>query len=120
MAKKVDDTVLDGALDIIDNSTEIFITDTEPADRAAAISASLIGTHTLTGSMTKADGDSSGRKITTAAQSDVSITTTGNANHVCLADGTTLLLVTTCTTQGLSSGGTVTIPAFTYTSADPT
>ena len=120
MAKKVDDSVLDGTLDIIDTSTVMFVTDVEPADRAAAVTASLISTHTMTGSMVKAAGTPSGRQITTAAQSDVAITGDGTANHVCIADGTTLLLVTTCTSQGLSSGGTVTIPAFIYTSLDPT
>jgi len=120
MAKKVDDSVLDGALNVIDTCTEMFITDTEPSDRAAAIAASLIGTHTISGSMTIANGDTTGRKITTPAQTDVSITGDGDANHICMANGTTLLLVTTCTTQGLSSGGTVTIPAFSYTSLDPT
>ncbi len=120
MAKRVDDSVLDGTLDIINTSTVVFITDAEPADRAAAVTASLIGTHTMTGSMIKAAGTPSGREIATVTQSDVDITTSGTANHVCLANDTTLLLVTTCTSQGLSSGGTVTIPSFVYTSTDPT
>jgi hypothetical protein len=121
MAKKVDDTVLDGLLDIIATATEIYICTSEPADRAAAITTSLISAHTLTsGDFTKANGDASGRKITIAQQATLPITTTGDATHIALCTGSLLLLVTTCTTQTLTSGGTVTIPAFDDEVADPT
>lgn len=123
MGKKVDNTVLDGSLAIIDAATEMYIVDVEPADRAAAVAAGLVGTGgiiTLTGSFTTQEGTPDGREITSPVQTDVDIETTGNANHVCLGTATTLLLVTTCDTQGLSSGGTVTVPSFTYRAADPT
>lgn len=121
MAKQVSDSVLDAALALIDGATEMFITDTEPANRAAAVTASLIGTHSISGSFTIGAGTPDGRQITTPEQADVAITTSGNVNHVCLGDGSNLLLVTTTSAQqAISQGGTVTIPAFVYRIAAPT
>jgi hypothetical protein len=44
----------------------------------------------------------------------VSVDTTGTGNHVALfgSTGSTLLLVTTCTTIALTTGGTVDFPAW--------
>ena len=58
-----------------------------------------------------------------AAQSGVSITNSGDATHVALVDHAgdgQLLLVTTCTTQTLTAGGTVDIPTFDHEIADAT
>jgi len=73
------------------------------------------------GDFTKANGDTSGRKVTVAQKADVSIHTTGDATHVALVDDDNkdLPLVTTCTTQTLTAGGTVTIPMFDDEIADP-
>ncbi len=121
MAKWANDLVMDAALDKISTGTRIDVCSgaSAPADRAAAIAASL-ATATLSGaSFTKADGSSSGRKVTVAQQSAISITASGTATHVAISDGSILLLVTTCTSQALTSGGTVTIPAFANEVADP-
>lgn len=69
-----------------------------------------------------ADGDTNGRKMTMAARNSVSVTTTGTASHVALAGstGSTLLLVTACTTQALTTGNTVNIPAWKNEIADVT
>lgn len=74
------------------------------------------------GDFVKANGDVSGRKITVGSQADFAIHTSGNATHVALVDDTAkvLLLVTTCTTQTLTAGNTVTTPAFDDEIADPT
>lgn len=120
MAKKVSDAVLDGALDIIAAATEIYICTAEPADRAAAIATALIAAHTMaSGDFSKANGDTSGRKVTVAEQANLSITASGTATHIVLCNGTVLILVTTCTSQALTSGGTVTVPAFDDEIADP-
>lgn len=65
---------------------------------------------------TLANGDTSGRKITVAAQSSVSVSVTGTASHVGVISttGSALLLITTCTTQALTTGNTVNIPAFDF------
>ncbi len=121
MAKLVADLAMDAALDYVAGATEIYICTEQPATRAAAITAALIAAHTMTsGDYTKADGASSGRKVTVAQQADLSITATGSATHVVLCDATNIRLITTCDAQTLTSGGTVTIPEFSYTIADPT
>jgi len=124
MAKFSDDSVLDALLDKIATSVTLTVTSAQPAN-FAAISGVALASVALTagdgnGDYTIANGDSSGRKLTIVQQSSVSITANGDATHICLDDGATLLHVTTCTTQTLTSGGTVTIPAWDSEIADPT
>jgi hypothetical protein len=73
---------------------------------------------------TLANGDTSGRKVTSAAKSSVLIDTSGTATHVALLDVTNskLLYVTTCASQALTANGsnTVNFPAFDIEIADPT
>jgi len=71
---------------------------------------------------TNANGDTSGRKVTVAQQNDFSIHTTGDSAYVALVDDANklLLLVTTCSSQTLTSGNTVTTQAFSDEIADPT
>ncbi len=122
MVKKADDTFLDSALDdIATNGTVYHINTAEPATRAAAISDSLATEALVGGDYTKANGDVSGRKTTIAQQAALSITTTGTATHVSIIDASArLIYVTTCTSQLLTSGGTVTIPAWDIEIRDPT
>jgi cytochrome c-type biogenesis protein CcmH/NrfG len=120
MGKKVDDSVLDGALNVIDaNMTALHVNTAEPADRAAAISDSLADVAVDNTDGTLANGDTSGRKITIAQQSNVPIDASGTATHVAIISASLLLYVTTCTSQALTSGGTVTIPAWDIEIADP-
>jgi len=120
MARLVDNSVLDAALNEIATATEMYICTAEPTSRANADSISVIPAHTLTGAdFTNADGDVSGRKVTVAQQADLTLDATGTVNHVALCDATTLLYVTVCTSQLLTSGGTVTVPAFDIEIADP-
>ena len=124
MAKYTDDAVLDAALDKIATCTRMVVTSAQPAN-FAGIAAVALADVTLTagagnGDYTKANGDTSGRKLTVAAQTAVPIDSSGTATHVCLDDGTTLLAVTTCTSQALTAGGTVDVPAHDYEFADVT
>lgn len=120
MGKVTTDGFLDGGIDAIATSTAINICTAEPTSIAECDSLSLIPTHTLTsGDFTKANGDTSGRKVTIAQQATLSIDVSGTATHVVINDGTDYY-VTTCTSQGLTSGGTVTIPAWDIEFADPT
>jgi hypothetical protein len=116
MAKFTDDSVLDAACDKVATATRMVVTSGQPAN-FAGIAAVALADVTLTagvgnGDYTRANGDTSGRKVTVAAQSAVPIDSSGTATHVCLDDGTTLLQVTTCTSQALTAGGTVDVPAF--------
>lgn len=118
MAKFQIDAMLDAGLDYIStNATEMYVCTSQPADRAAAITASLTGAITPT-FQANLDGDVSGRKKTVDQKVDVAITGTGDASHIALCSGTTLLYVTTCTTQALAGGGTVTVPAWDIELAD--
>src|SRR5688572_13293500 len=107
MARKVADSVLDAALDKIAEATSMIALNGEPADRAAALSGALATATLNSGDFTNANGDSSGRKVTIAAQAGVEVTATGDANHIALIDGSELLYVTVCTEQTLTDGNTV-------------
>jgi hypothetical protein len=121
MGKKADDTFLDAALDdIAANGSVYHINTAEAANRAAAISDSLATQALVPGDYTKATGDTSGRKTTIAQKAGIDIDSTGTATHVAIIDATTrLVYVTTCTSQLLTSGGTVTIPAWDIEIRDP-
>ena len=59
-----------------------------------------------------------GRKVIVAAQADVPIAVSGDANHVVIDDGTNIY-VTTCSSISLLSGGTVNVPTFDIEVRDP-
>ncbi len=121
MGKKTDDSVMDAALAVISGGSSLVqhVCAGEPTDRADAIAKSLADVALVGGDFTLANGDVSGRKHTVAQKSAVPIDATGTADHVAIVDGTTLLDVTTCTSQALTSGGTVTIPAWKHEIQDP-
>jgi hypothetical protein len=119
MAKIVDDSVLDAALNKIKTATRQVVCSGQPANFAGISALNLAQVTMASGDFTLAD-DTSGRKVTMASKSSVSISATNTATHVSLDDGTTLLYVTTCTSQALTSGGTLTIPAWKVNIQDPT
>ncbi len=123
MAKKVEDYFLDGYLNQLDNCTTLHVTSAEPANHAGIAAVSLASVALTAGAgygdYTIANGDTNGRKLTVLQQSSISITASGTATHVVLTDGTNIWC-TTCTSQALTSGGTVTVNAFDVEIADPT
>ena len=120
MAKLLTDAMIDGGLDKVATCTRITVLSAEPASIADITTNYKLATTTLAGGdFTKANGDVSGRKTTVAQKTGVSITASGTATHVAIDDGTDYV-VTTCTSQALTSGGTVTIPAWKLEIADPT
>ena len=122
MAKSVHNDVLDAAHDETALADIMTVCSAEPTTRTEAITTFKLADVAMTPGTdyTKADGDVSGRKVTVAAKSAVPIDSSGTATHVALCDATRLLRVTTCTSQALTSGGTVDIPAHKYEIADPT
>lgn len=124
MAKAVHDDVLDGAHDIIrNNCTRMVACSAQPTTYTEGNSTYALADVTMaSGDFTKANGDVSGRKLTVAAKSGVTVDTSGSATHIALLDVTNskLLYVTTCTTQSLTSGNTVNFPAWDIEIADPT
>jgi len=116
MAKLVVDAVLDAALTKIATGANITVCSAQPATYADiatyALASGALTAGDGNGDFTIGPGDTSGRKVQIAQQSNLSISTSGSATHVAIDDGAALLLVTTCTTQALTSGGTVTVPTF--------
>lgn len=117
MAKSQNDLMLDAALDWVRaRVTRLCVCSTQPTSYAQATSTYNLATKTgVTSTMlTVGNGDTSGRKFRVASQTGLTVTTTGTAAHVALvgSSGSTLLLVTTCTTQALTTGNTVNVPFF--------
>ncbi len=123
MAKTLVDAVLDGALDVIATATIVCVCNAEPTTYTQlATTFKLADVVVDSGDFTKANGDTNGRKVTIGAQSAVPIDTSGTATHVGfgISGSSTFLGTTTCTSQALTSGGTVDIPAFDIEITDPT
>jgi hypothetical protein len=125
MAKFLADPVLDAALAELATSTRLVVTSAQPAN-FAGIAAVALADVALSAGLgggdwgAAANGDVSGRKTTLAAQASITVDATGSATHVCYDDGTSLQGGTTCTTQSLTSGNTVTVPAHDVEFLDPT
>jgi hypothetical protein len=122
MAKSVNDLVLDGAFGVLDDGNVMTVCSAEPTTRTQAVTTNMLASIAMTPTTdyTKANGDTSGRKCTMAAKNAVPVTNSGTATHIAICDGTNLLYVTTCTSQVLTSGNTVNIPAWKVEIADPT
>lgn len=125
MGMSVHDDVLDGALNVIKNNcTKQVACSAQPTTYTEALTTYALATATMTSTdFTAANGDTSGRKLTTAAKSGVLIDVSGTATHIAQLDVTNskLLAVTTCTSQALTANGsnTVNFPAWKREIADP-
>ena len=122
MAKATPDAVLDKILDEIATATNMVACSAQPTTYAEATSTYALADVVMAGGdYTKANGDTSGRKVTVAAKSAVDVDTSGSATHVALvrtAD-TTLIYVTTCSSVALDASGTVNFGAWDIEIADP-
>lgn len=117
MAKFVNDLVMDAALAAIAQGNILTVCSQQPTNRTEAISTYKLADVAMTpgsgnGDYLIANGDTNGRKLTILQQTDIPVDSSGTATHVAICDGTNLLLVTTCTSQALTTGNTVTVPAF--------
>ena len=116
MAKSQNDLMLDAAFDyVIDLVTTMTICATQPTTYAEAFTTNALALVTMNSTDITIDaGDTSGRKMHVGSETGLSVVTTGAADHIALvdSDGTTLLFVTTCTEQALTTGNTVNIPGW--------
>lgn len=121
MAKSVDDSILDAALDVGATCTRIDVTNdvATPTDLSGTLATATLTAGDGNGDYLITNGDTSGRKLAVSEQADLAITASGTALHIVLSLGGTILLTTTVTPQDLTLGGTVTIPTFDYEIADP-
>lgn len=122
MAKLFHDDVIDAALDKIATSTKLTFCSSQPANYAG-IAAVKLADVTLTagdgnGDYTIAD-DTSGRKLTVAAQTGMTPSANGTVTYAVLDDGTTLLAATTVTSQAVTTSQSWNSPAFKLSIADP-
>ncbi len=122
MAKSMSDAVLDGTLVLVAGD-QISVCSAEPTTYTEAITTFklAIATGVAGGDFVIGAGSPNGRSSVVAQQSAVTIDSTGTANHVAVTNlsGTLLKVVTTATSQLLTSGGTVDIGTFTVNIADP-
>ena len=125
MAKATPDAVLDVMLTDIATSTILHVCSAQPANYAGIAAVSLADIV-----LTPGDGNgdfaianhTSGRKLTVSQQAAIDIDASGTATHIALAIGgatDVLKQVTTCTSQALVDTGTVTVPAYIISVADP-
>ena len=124
MAKATPDAVLDKILDEISTATRQLACSAQPTTYTEANATYALADVTMAGGdFSKANGDTSGRKLTMAAKSSALIDATGTATHIALVrvSDSTLLYVTTCTSQSLTANGsnTVNFPAWDIEVADP-
>lgn len=121
MGKWLNDGEMDAALDYVAAGNLMVVCNAQPANRADAVGTNnLCSVARNANDFTKADGNSSGRKVTIAAANNISVTANGTASHIAICNATLLLAVTTCSNQTLSSGNTVSVPAWALEIGDPT
>ncbi len=112
MTKFANDLIMDAAFDFLIAEAERIVVLSSFTSTYASIAAATLADNAI-GTITKANGDTSGRKAIIPAHTSVPIDSNGTATHVAIVDdtGTRVLLVTECTSQVLTAGGTVTCEA---------
>ncbi len=123
MAKLVDDSVLDAAINIIKNATGLtmILCNAQPTNRTEAVTTFALADVALAAAdVVAANGDTSGRKGTVAAKTAIPVDASGTGNHVALVSSTALLYVTTCTATAVAVAGTVDIGSWKFEIGDPT
>lgn len=125
MAKRVDITVLDAALNNIKNSvTQYAVCSAEPTTFVEANTTFKLASAVLApADLVVSNGSGGGntpRKLTVAAKS-TTVTTSGTATHLALLDITNSIVkeVTTCTSQGLTATNPLNLPSFNIEIAAP-
>jgi len=115
----ITDAMLDGGIDKIITATRMTIMATIPTV-IGDITTTPIATVAYSGpDFTKANGDVSGRKVTIAAKSGISIGNSGTANYAVWDDLTDWVYADISNPQALTSGGTVSINAHDHEFGDP-
>jgi hypothetical protein len=124
MAKSVATIVLDQALNYVkNNGTRLCVCNAQPTDYTTATSTYKLAIKTISSSdYTGPADDSGGRKVTVNAQSGITVDASGTALYIAIADSSNsaLTYVTTCTSQVLTAGNTVTVPAWKISFSQPT
>lgn len=108
MAKWMNDAGADAALDYWTDADKLIVCSAQPATYAEAVTTYALADVDLdAGDFTKANGDTSGRKVTVAAQTGLLIDTSGTPTHFALVKtgDTTLRYVTEASGGALTANG---------------
>ncbi len=122
MGKAAPDTTLDVLPTKIATATRMSVCSAQPANFAGIAAVLLAEVVMVAGDGNDyaiANGDISGRKVTTVQKAGVTVDNTGTANHIVLDDGSALIWVTTSVAQALTALDTITIPAWKVETRDP-
>jgi hypothetical protein len=107
----VPDAVMDLNLDKIATGTRVSICSGEPAN-FAGIAAVSLGEVTVGGSdFAKANGDTSGRKLTLGALTGITPSANGTVTYLAIDDGSALLKTVPVTSQAVTTAQTWSSPA---------
>jgi hypothetical protein len=118
----LNDALFDAALTELDTATTIHICSALPATYTAATSTNTLGNKSFGaggcfGAI--ANGATSGRKVSSTAITDGTVTGTGTATHYAVVDGTRLLAAGALSaSQAVTSGNTFTLASFDVTFPD--
>lgn len=122
MTSFVNDLLMDVMLQYaIDNGDMLNLCDTLPTTYTEATSTYMLAQVAITGAdYTLADGDTSGRKVTVAGQTGVTVTNDGTTLVAAITDSgnTDLLLYAPCTAIALNTGNTVNTTSFDWEISD--
>jgi hypothetical protein len=105
----------------VSNGDELNICDTEPTTYTEAHTTYMLAQVAITGAdYTLADGDTSGRKVTVAGQTGVTVTNAGTSAFAAIVDtaGSDLLLYSPCTAVALLAGNTINTTSFDWEVTD--
>lgn len=119
MAAYLNDEVRDVALNYLaDHATRLYVCSAQPTTFTEASATYMLASKTIDiSTVSPADGDVSGRKLTVPQQTSVLASATGTATHIALCEyaTSTLLSVNTCTSQSITSAESYTVPAYDVT-----
>ncbi|MFW6001816.1 MAG: hypothetical protein ACOCQD_00590 [archaeon] len=127
MTRYLHDDAIDASLEYIaDNGDKLTVCATAPNTFTEATVDNMLMETTLTtgdgnGDYTIGDYSAGGRKLTVSAQNDVTVDSSGTADHFAIVDTTNskLLLVTPCQSMELTAGNTENLNSFDWVSKDP-
>lgn len=119
MTKYVNDIVLDAPIDKIITDGDLVLLFDVYSEVYATLNTNKLGSYVPT--ITKANGDVSGRKGTLAASTAVSIIANGNFNHYAVVDtvNSVVLYIGDGTVKALNTGDTVDTPVADIEFSDP-
>lgn len=122
MAKTQNDLIYDAAFAYVrTRGTKITVCNGQPTTytQATTTSGNMLAETTTPISSTEytlANGDTSGRKLTTPAKNGLTVQRSANANHIAVVSSSdaSILYITTVTSQSLTTGNQVNVAGFDF------